>query len=73
MTTTSHIQETLHAVYEKYKDVHDGEVATYIPELAKVKPDDFGVCLATVDGQVFSVGDWSRNLPSSPSASPSPS
>jgi glutaminase len=57
MTTTSHIQDAVQSVYEKYKDVRDGEVATYIPELAKAKPDDFGICLATVEGQVFSVGD----------------
>jgi glutaminase len=56
-TTTTHIQETLQAVYEKYKGVHNGEVASYIPELAKANPDDFGITLATVDGQVFSVGD----------------
>ncbi|MCU1339113.1 MAG: putative glutaminase [Bryobacterales bacterium] len=62
MTTTSHIQDALQTVYEKYKDVHDGEVATYIPELAKAKPDDFGICLATVDGQVFSVGDWQQEF-----------
>lgn len=40
-TTTTHIQETLRNVYEKYKDVRDGEVASYIPELAKVKPETF--------------------------------
>jgi glutaminase len=38
-TTTTHIQETLRNVYEKYKDVRDGEVAGYIPELAKAKPE----------------------------------
>jgi len=62
MTTATHIQETLQTVYEKYKDVNEGEVATYIPELAKAKPDNFSICLATVDGQVFSVGDWKREF-----------
>ena len=65
MTTishTSHIQEAIQAVYDKYKDVREGEVATYIPELAKANPDDFGICLATVDGQVFSVGDWQQEF-----------
>ena len=61
-TTTTHIQETLQNVYEKYKDVRDGEVASYIPELAKAKPDDFGISLATVDGQVFSVGDFQQEF-----------
>ena len=61
-TTTTHVQETLQSVYEKYKDVRDGEVASYIPELAKAKPDEFGISLATVDGQVFSVGDWRQEF-----------
>jgi glutaminase len=60
--STAQIQETLQGVYEKYKDVRDGEVATYIPELAKAKPDDFGISLATVDGQVFSVGDFQQEF-----------
>ena len=34
-----------------------GEVATYIPELAGVDPDLFGICLATVDGAVYEAGD----------------
>ncbi|HEY9658959.1 MAG TPA: glutaminase A [Allocoleopsis sp.] len=35
----------------------DGKVANYIPELAKANPDWFGIAVATVDGQVFAVGD----------------
>src|SRR5690348_13753113 len=57
MTNGSHIHRAIQEVYEKYKHVQDGDVATYIPELAKARPDDFGICLASVDGQVFSVGD----------------
>lgn len=33
-----------------------GKVATYIPELAKVSPDRFGMAVVTVSGDVFSVG-----------------
>ncbi|GAA4875490.1 glutaminase A [Serinicoccus chungangensis] len=33
-----------------------GEVAAYIPELAAADPDRFALCLATVDGQVYEVG-----------------
>ncbi|MGJ9413039.1 glutaminase [Aeromicrobium sp. CF4.19] len=35
----------------------DGEVAAYIPELAAADPDRFALCLATVDGRVYEVGD----------------
>ncbi|AWK73012.1 glutaminase A [Rhodococcus oxybenzonivorans] len=34
-----------------------GELADYIPELAAVAPDSFGICIATVDGYVYEVGD----------------
>jgi glutaminase len=35
----------------------EGKVADYIPELAKVPIDRFGIAVATVDGQVFTAGD----------------
>jgi glutaminase len=35
----------------------DGAVADYIPELAKVDPDRFGIVIITVDGHVYQVGD----------------
>lgn len=35
-----------------------GEVADYIPELAGIDDDQFGVCLAHVDGEIYRTGDW---------------
>lgn len=35
----------------------EGEVATYIPELARADPEAFGIVVATVDGAVYEVGD----------------
>lgn len=35
----------------------DGEVANYIPELAKVNPDSFGMTLNLIDGEKYSVGN----------------
>jgi len=35
-----------------------GEVAGYIPELALVDAEKFGVCMATVDGKYYHAGDW---------------
>jgi glutaminase len=44
-----------------YRDVEPwrtaGRVANYIPELAKVPAERFGMAVVTLDGQVFSVGD----------------
>jgi len=61
-TRTPQIQEILDGVYEKYKNVDEGEVATYIPELGKANPKDFGICLATVDGRVFTAGDCDKEF-----------
>lgn len=37
----------------------DGEVASYIPELAKVDPDKFGISILTINGDEYSTGDFS--------------
>ena len=31
----------------------EGKQADYIPALAKINPDQFGICLRTVDGQIY--------------------
>lgn len=58
----SQIQDVIDVIYEKYKNIDDGEVATYIPELGKADPKHFGICLATVDGQVFRAGDCDKEF-----------
>lgn len=49
------ILENIHASVQPYSCV--GKVADYIPELAKVNPDKFGISLNTIDGGVHSIGD----------------
>ncbi|MCX7554977.1 glutaminase [Marinicella sp. S1101] len=39
-----------------------GEVADYIPELAGIDDDQFGVCLAHVDGKIYRTGDWQTHF-----------
>ena len=51
------IEAVLKAAYEKYKGLEEGANADYIPALAKVDPNLFGIVLVTVDGKVYSVGD----------------
>jgi len=53
----SPIQSYLDALYAECVGLRGGEVATYIPELAKAEPDWFGICLATTDGRLYEVGD----------------
>ncbi|MDM0079210.1 glutaminase A [Variovorax sp. J31P179] len=43
--------------YGRYRSIDEGAVADYIPALAKVPRDLFGVCLVGVDGSVHEVGD----------------
>ena len=58
----SQIQAVVDATYERYRDHDEGEVATYIPELGKANPQHFGICMVTVDGQVFRAGDWDQEF-----------
>lgn len=51
------VDGVLGALHERYMGLVEGEVATYIPELASVDPDLFGISLATVAGEVHCVGD----------------
>ena len=53
----SPLEALLQGVLGQYRRVHDGEVASYIPELGKTNPDHFGVCIATVDGEIYEAGD----------------
>ncbi|XP_053482130.1 glutaminase kidney isoform, mitochondrial isoform X1 [Ictalurus furcatus] len=52
-TFTSRIDE----LYETGRNLSGGQVADYIPQLAKFSPDLWGVALCTVDGQRHTVGD----------------
>ena len=54
---TSPIQDYLQELHARYLGLRDGQVATYIPELAKANPDWFGVCLVTSAGHVYEAGD----------------
>jgi glutaminase len=51
------IETALKAAHEKHRALKEGKNADYIPALAKVDPDLFGIALVTVDGKVYSAGD----------------
>jgi glutaminase len=57
----SPVQAHLERLHARYLELADGDVARYIPELAKADPRWFGIALATTDGHVYEVGD-SRQL-----------
>ncbi|MDD2911145.1 MAG: glutaminase, partial [Petrimonas sp.] len=50
--------KTFQEIYNELQRVEDiGQVANYIPELAHVNPNQFGVHLITVNGEYFAFGD----------------
>jgi len=51
------IQSALDAAYAKYKDLDEGKNADYIPALAQVDPNLYGIALVTTDGKVYTAGD----------------
>lgn len=51
------IQYHIEEAYNSYKSIKDGKNASYIPYLEKVDSDLFGISVATVDGQIYSIGD----------------
>jgi glutaminase len=54
---SSPVRDYLAALHARFRALTDGNVADYIPELARVDPDAFGICIATRDGHVYEVGD----------------
>jgi glutaminase len=51
------VDAALKAAYDKYKTLKEGKNADYIPALAKVDPNLYGIALITVDGKVYTAGD----------------
>jgi glutaminase len=52
------LDELLAAVYADIEPlIGEGRVANYIPALAKIDPKKFGMAIATIDGDVRSIGD----------------
>jgi glutaminase len=51
------LQSVVKAAYDKFKDDQSGKNADYIPELAKVPSELFGVVIVTAKGKVYTAGD----------------
>lgn len=50
-------------IYHELINIEDtGSVADYIPELASINPDQFGVQLTTIDGEEYSFGDSEKRF-----------
>ena len=55
------ILKGIHQEIEPYATI--GKQADYIPALAKINPDQFGMCIHTIQGETFSM---EKLLPASP-------
>lgn len=51
------IEQYIADLHDRIAANADGDIATYIPELAQVDPDLFGIAIATVDGKIYTAGD----------------
>ena len=55
-------QDAVNSAYAKFKDLHEGKNADYIPALAKVDPNVYGIALITTDGKVYTAGDLTSEV-----------
>lgn len=58
----SELQTYLEELHHQYRNLSQGKVASYIPELAKADPNWFAISIITTDGQTFQVGDCGQNF-----------
>ena len=49
-------------IFNTLKSNNNGEVASYIPQLAKVNPNLFGISVYSIDGKSFNIGDTNESF-----------
>jgi len=57
LSAQSGVQAAVNAAFARYQNLHEGKNADYIPALAKVNPNLFGIAVVTADGHVYTAGD----------------
>jgi len=51
------VRQAVDAAFAAFKTLSDGHNADYIPALANVSPDLFGIAVVTADGTIYDAGD----------------
>lgn len=51
------VQDYLAELHARVSEITGGTPADYIPELGKIDPSLFGIAIATIDGEVYAIGD----------------
>ena len=54
----SEFTNSIDTIDEKTKTKNSGKLADYIPQLANVNPDLYGISICTIDGQIYNKGDY---------------
>lgn len=58
-----HYETLFQEIHRELQSIEDtGEAANYIPELAHINPDQFGVHLTTIGGEEFAFGDAEKRF-----------
>ena len=56
-------EDIIRDVYQEIKNIEDnGEMASYIPELSKVNPENFGVHISTINKVNFGIGNFDEKF-----------
>ena len=58
----NNVQGAVNAAFAKYKDLKEGKNADYIPALAKVDPNLFGIAVVMPDGKVYTAGNLTTEV-----------
>ncbi|HEX5586678.1 MAG TPA: glutaminase A [Acidimicrobiia bacterium] len=56
-SVSSPVLAYLERLHDECKGLRGGDVATYIPQLGEADPDSFAICIVTVGGYTYEVGD----------------
>ena len=56
------VRDLVNAAYDRFKTNDDGTVADYIPALAAVPRDRFGICVVGTNGAIHGIGDTSSEF-----------
>ena len=60
--TPAQIEKIVQDAHERFKNLQEGKNADYIPALATVDPNLFGIALVTVGGKVYTAGDIAKEV-----------